>query len=181
MSGATLLDRAVARFEALEPELNRLDAATGDGDHGTTMLKGLRAAAAAAAEEEEEAPDLAFRKAAGGASGMLFATLIEALGHIEAEAAAVDEALGKAVKKIAMLGQAKAGDKTMLDALIPAAACPSLAAAAQAAEAGRDATREMAAKRGRAKYVEGAGVGHVDAGATTVAALLRLFAEGLEP
>jgi dihydroxyacetone kinase-like protein len=176
MSRATL-HGAVARFEALELELNRLDAATGDGDHGTTMLKGLRAAAEAGAD----APGVAFRKAAGGASGMLFAAVIEALGQIEAEGAGVDEALGKAVKKIGMLGQAKAGDKTMLDALIPAAACTSLTAAVQAAEAGRDATREMAAKRGRAKYVEGAGVGHVDAGATTVAALLALYAEGSEP
>ena len=50
-------------------------------------------------------------------------------------------------------------------------------AAAEAAAKGRDATRDMVAKRGRAKHVEGAGVGHVDAGATSVAALLALFAE----
>jgi dihydroxyacetone kinase len=49
--------------------------------------------------------------------------------------------------------------------------------AAQAAARGRDRTRDMAAKRGRTKYVEGAGVGHIDAGATSVAELLRLFAE----
>lgn len=164
------LSVAVQHFEALEQVLNRLDAATGDGDHGTTMLKGLRAAASPA----DDAPGTAFRKAAGGASGMLFAQVIDALVQIEA-GAPVDGALGTAAQRIAMMGQAKAGDKTMLDALIPAAACTSLEAASEAARAGCEATEPMQAKRGRAKYVDGAGVGHVDAGATSVAELLTLF------
>lgn len=165
------LSAAVTRFEALEEALNDLDAATGDGDHGTTMLKGLRAAAAAG-----EAPDRAFRKAAGGASGSLFAVVVGALGRID-EGAPVDEALAQAAERIGMLGQAKAGDKTMLDALLPAAHANTLTGAAEAAEAGRLATAGMSAKRGRAKYVEGAGVGHIDAGATSVAELLKLWAE----
>lgn len=167
-----VLDIAAARFEVLEHELNTLDAATGDGDHGATMLKGLRAAAAAA----HDAPDIAFRKAAGGASGSLFAQVIGALVKVE-QGGPVGEALSHAAERIMMLGQAKAGDKTMLDALLPAAACATLAEAARAASAGRDATQTMAAKRGRAKYVEGAGVGHIDAGATSVAELLRIYAE----
>ncbi|MFT4618829.1 MAG: dihydroxyacetone kinase-like protein [Sulfitobacter sp.] len=167
-----VLDIAAARFEVLEHELNTLDAATGDGDHGATMLKGLRAAAAAA----HDAPDIAFRKAAGGASGSLFAQVIGALVKVE-QGGPVGEALSHAAERITMLGQAKAGDKTMLDALLPAAACATLAEAARAASAGRDATQTMAAKRGRAKYVEGAGVGHIDAGATSVAELLRIYAE----
>ncbi|MFT6271671.1 MAG: dihydroxyacetone kinase-like protein [Dinoroseobacter sp.] len=169
-----VLDIAAARFEVLEHELNTLDAATGDGDHGATMLKGLRAAAAAAAAHD--APDIAFRKAAGGASGSLFAQVIGALVKVE-QGGPVGEALSHAAERITMLGQAKAGDKTMLDALLPAAACATLAEAARAASAGRDATQTMAAKRGRAKYVEGAGVGHIDAGATSVAELLRIYAE----
>ena len=169
MSGT--LDIAAARFEELEHALNTLDAATGDGDHGATMLKGLRAAAAA-----EGASDIAFRKAAGGASGLLFAQVISALVKIE-QGAPVGEALGHAAERIAILGQAKAGDKTMLDTLLPAVACATLAEAVIAANAGRDATQSMAAKRGRAKYVEGAGVGHVDAGATSVAELLKIYAQ----
>ncbi|WP_299828778.1 DAK2 domain-containing protein [uncultured Roseobacter sp.] len=161
----------VTRFEALERELNKLDAATGDGDHGTTILKGLRAAAAV-----DGAPDKAFRKAAGGASGSLFAQIIAALEKA-ADGASLGEALSQAADRIAMLGQAKPGEKTMLDALIPAAAAASPDEAAQAAATGRDATRDMPAKRGRAKYVEGAGVGHIDAGATSVAELLAIFAE----
>lgn len=161
----------VKRFEALEAELNALDAATGDGDHGTTILKGLRAAAAS-----DDPPHKAFRKAAGGASGSLFAQVIAALAQATT-GKPLDDALSEAAGKITQLGQAKAGDKTMLDALIPAAAEPTARAAAKAAAKGRDATREMAAKRGRAKHVEGAGVGHIDAGATSVAALLALYAD----
>ena len=164
------LASAVTRFEAIEADLNALDAATGDGDHGATILKGLRAAAAA-----EDAPDVAFRKAAGGASGALFAQVIAALDKVEA-GAEMGPSLDAASKRIAMMGQAKPGDKTMLDALLPAAQAATPREAAEAADAGRAATKDMAAKRGRARYVEGAGVGHVDAGATSVAVLLDLFA-----
>lgn len=164
------LNDLVARFEGLEDHLNGLDAATGDGDHGSTILKGLRAAANAA-----EAPDRAFRRAAGGASGSLFAVVIAAL-HKADVGDDLGAALGEAADKITALGQAKSGDKTMLDALIPAAAAQSPEAAAKAAEEGRDATRAMAAKRGRAKYVEGAGLGHVDAGATSIAEILNAYA-----
>jgi hypothetical protein len=64
----------------------------------------------------------------------------------------------------------------MLDALIPAAGAVDLAGTVKAARAGMEATRKMAARRGRAKYVEGAGVGHVDAGAVSVAEILEVYA-----
>ena len=67
----------VVRFEESEQDLNRLDAAIGDGDHGSTILKGLRAAA-----DDIDDPEKAFRKAAGGASGSLFAQVINALMNI---------------------------------------------------------------------------------------------------
>ena len=168
-----LLDQLVSRFETLESELNALDAATGDGDHGATILKGLRAAAAA-----PDAPAKAFRQAAGGASGSLFGQIIAALDKVEGGQTALDAGLEEAAGKIMTLGQAKPGDKTMLDALVPAAAAGADAtAAAEAAEAGLEATRAMAAKRGRARYVEGAGVGHLDAGAKSVAEILAAYAE----
>ncbi len=165
------LTRALARFEATEQELNALDAATGDGDHGSTMVKGLRAAM-----DAPDNPAKAFRKAAGGASGSLFAEVIGALEKTEG-GVAIGPSLKSAADRIAMLGQAKSGEKTLLDALIPASDADTAAAAASAAEDGRLATKDMAAKRGRAKHVEGAGVGHVDAGATSVAVLLAVFAE----
>ena len=164
------LKQCVARFEALETDLNRLDAATGDGDHGATMLKGLRAAA-----DADDTPAKAFRMAAGGASGTLFAQVIRALEKA-VDGAPLGEALANAAARIEMLGQAKEGDKTMLDALLPASRERDPAAAAKAADAGRVASKPLAAKRGRASHVEGAGVGHIDAGATSVAELLRLYA-----
>lgn len=164
------LAHCVTRFEGMEQELNALDAATGDGDHGTTILKGLRAAAPA-----DDAPEKAFRKAAGGASGSLFAQVIAALAKVDG-GADIGAALADAAERITMLGQAQAGDKTMLDALIPASGATSLRAAADAAAEGCNATKDMAAKKGRARYVEGAGVGHIDAGATSVAALLDAYA-----
>lgn len=169
-----LLASLVARFEGLEDRLNALDAATGDGDHGTTILKGLRAAAAS-----PDAPVKAFRRAAGGASGSLFAALLGAVEAAE-DGAPLGEALRGAVERIARLGQAGPGDKTMLDALVPAAEAGSPRAAAEAAARGRDATRDMPARRGRARHVEGAGVGHVDAGATSVAEILDDYADHAE-
>ena len=67
----------IERFETLEQQLNKLDAATGDGDHGSTMIRGLRAAGA-----DRSGAVKAFRKAAGGASGSLFSILILSLIHI---------------------------------------------------------------------------------------------------
>lgn len=169
---ADFLNRLVTRFEGLEDPLNKLDAATGDGDHGSTILKGLKAAA-----ENPDAPAKAFRKAAGGASGSLFATIIGALHDVQTSDIKLPDALARAADRIAQMGQAKSGDKTMLDALIPASQSTDAKSAAEAASAGRDATKEMAAKRGRAKYVEGAGVGHIDAGATSVAEIMDEFAK----
>lgn len=163
------LARLARRFEGLEADLNALDAATGDGDHGATILKGLRAAAAA-----PDTPGLAFRTAAGGASGTLFSYVIDALAA--GATTPLPAALAKAASRIALIGGAGQGDKTMLDALIPAAQAADAAAAARAARAGADSTRSMAARRGRARHVEGAGLGHLDAGAVSVAEMLELYA-----
>src|SRR5699024_9685405 len=98
-------------FAVLEDELNALDAAAGDGDHGSTMLRGLHAAA-----NTDDDPIIAFRTASGGASGSLFAQVLSAALAIK-DGAASHDALAAAAKRIAMLGQAKPGDRTMLDAL----------------------------------------------------------------
>ncbi len=168
-----LLDALVLRFARLEAELNQLDAATGDGDHGTTMLKGLRAAANA-----PDDPGAAFRGAAGGASGTLFSFVIDALAKVMDNSSTLDEALKVAAQKIQQLGAAKLGDKTMLDALLPATkAGGNPKDVAAAAHTGMATTRDLAAKRGRAKYVEGAGVGHIDVGAMSVTQILAIYAK----
>lgn len=162
----------VARFAQLEAELNALDAATGDGDHGSTMLKGLQAVT-----NDMENPAKAFRRAAGGASGSIFSVVIGALDQYEKGQSTLSDALKAAAVRITALGQAVAGDKTMLDALLPAADKNAIRDAAIAAREGADATQAMSAKRGRAKYVEGKGVGHIDAGARSVAEMLNVFAD----
>lgn len=162
----------LTRFKYLETELNALDAATGDGDHGSTMLKGLQAVI-----NDDENPAKSFRRAAGGASGSIFSLVIGALDQYEKDQSGLSEALQAAAARITTLGQAVAGDKTMLDALLPAAEAATIADAARAARDGAMATRDMTAKRGRAKYVEGKGVGHIDAGARSVAEMLDVFAE----
>jgi len=159
-------------FKTLEQELDRLDAATGDGDHGTTMVKGLTAIVA----DEASTPVKVFRRAAGGASGSLFAQLINAFDQVLHQDIALSAALQNAADRISQLGQAVAGDKTMLDALLPAASAKDIDAAVSAAYQGAESTIDMIAKRGRARYVEGSGEGHKDAGATSVAEMLSVFA-----
>ena len=170
------------RFRELEQRLNALDAATGDGDHGAAMRRGLEAAAAA----DAGAAAKAFRGAAGGASGTLFGALVGGLEAALAGEKDLPSALAHAAGQISKLGMAKRGDKTMLDALIPAAEAAGAAAggdaahpahaAAEAARRGAEATAGMAARRGRARYVENGGIGHGDAGARSVAEILSEYA-----
>ncbi|MGQ0564210.1 MAG: DAK2 domain-containing protein [Gemmobacter sp.] len=166
----TLVGRLAARFAALEAELNALDAVAGDGDHGSTIYRGLRAAADAAD------PVAAFRTATGGASGSLFAQVLSAL-LAHRDGTPLPDVLAWAASRISAIGGAKPGDRTMLDALIPASLAADAAAAARAAREGAEATRAMPARKGRARHVEGAGLGHVDAGARSVAEMLAVLAE----
>ena len=132
------LHNVVGVFREKEQELGRLDAAAGDGDHGTTMVRGLTAAAAAGdclvealVETGGDCPpgELliaagdAFADAAGGASGALFGGLLTTVGRklpaADASPAAVCAALQAGTAMVAKLGKAAPGDKTLLDALDP--------------------------------------------------------------
>ena len=189
-----LLSDLAATFERERAELGSLDAAIGDGDHGVGMARGFTqaATAAAAVPGEDAAPvfqaaGLALMSHIGGASGPLFATIFLELGKAFAEASAppaesFTSGLERAARQIQRLGRAAPGDKTLLDALLPAAeaarnASESLdraqAAAAEAARAGAEASAGMEARRGRARFIEGSGVGHPDPGAVSVALILE--------
>ena len=169
----TFFEDLVERFERLESKLNELDAATGDGDHGTTILKGLRAIL-----KSEDQVAKSFRIEAGGASGSLFSIILGGIEETINKNIFIGTTLKNSAEKISLLGQAKEGDKTMLDALVPAANAANqnpinaINAAAKAAFIGMENTRDMNAKRGRAKYVEGGGVGHIDAGAFSISEIL---------
>ena len=186
------LAQLLARFAEQEQPLNALDAAIGDGDHGSTMLRGMRAGQAAAEQMEAESPGPvlvamanAFQKATGGAGGTLFSSIFRGIGEAAGATATLDGAalgagLAASAAIVSRIGRARAGGKTMFDALNPAAEAllgggtPDDAVAA--ARAGRDATRDMRATQGRARFVAEGGVGHLDPGAVSVVLILETLA-----
>ena len=180
--------------------LTDLDAAIGDGDHGINLDRGLTAVAddlAGPARETETGGDLlvaAGRRllgVVGGASGALYGRALirggEALCATPDPATLPAVVLAAAIDAVADLGKAVPGDKTMLDALLPAlevlrtapadeAPAHACARAAAAAGAGADATIPLVARRGRASYLGERSAGHRDPGAASSVLLLRCLA-----
>jgi len=178
--------------------LTQLDAAIGDGDHGINMTRGFAAVGKALAGQ---GPDLAPGRAlvlagktlvstVGGASGPLWGSALRAAGRSlgdgeQFDGDALADALDAALAAVVDLGAAAPGDKTMVDALGPAttalrerlAAGASIAvavgAAADAADAGAQATVPMQARKGRASYLGERSIGHQDPGATSAALIVR--------
>src|SRR5262245_4847129 len=203
------LRAAQARVHDQARELTVLDQAIGDGDHGINLDRGFTAIVAMI--DERPAPEDGTTDAAatadllraagktliskvGGASGPLYGTaFLRGAGAVAGEqpsaAAAFVAALEAAVGGIAALGKAAEGEKTMLDALYPAARAARsaldgggdvaavVAAARDAAAAGAEATIPMLATKGRASYLGERSVGHQDPGATSAALLLAVLAE----
>jgi dihydroxyacetone kinase-like protein len=178
--------------------LTQLDAAIGDGDHGINMIRGFTAVGKAlAAQGADLPPDRVLTLAGktlvstvGGASGPLWGSALRAAGRSMAAAeqpdgAALADALDAALAAVVDLGAAAPGDKTMVDALAPAnqalrerlaaggTLAEATAAAADAAEAGAQATVPMQARKGRASYLGERSVGHQDPGATSAALIMR--------
>ncbi|MFJ9212045.1 dihydroxyacetone kinase subunit DhaL [Streptomyces sp. L-9-10] len=185
------LTAAAAAVEREADRLTELDSAIGDADHGSNMQRGFRAVVTALEKEEPAGPGAVLMLAGrllistvGGASGPLYGTLLrrtgKALGDAgEVTSAQLTEALRTGVAAVAQLGGAKAGDKTMLDALEPAveALGTSFAAAAEAADNGALATVPLQARKGRASYLGERSIGHQDPGATSSALLIGALAE----
>jgi len=165
------------RIDKSVAELNALDAATGDGDHGTTMLRGLTRADGA----EAGAKARAFMRASGGAAGTLFGLVLLAIERHLFQDDDLAGQLALAEERICDLGDVAPGDKSLVDALHPAVAAlragGTTSEAAAAAGTGRDATRDLEARRGRAQYVEDKGRGHLDPGAVSIVMLLETLAD----
>ncbi|NNH74500.1 dihydroxyacetone kinase subunit L [Nocardia uniformis] len=184
-----------------EEELTALDAAIGDADHGGNMRRGMVAAVAALDESGITDPGEVCKQTAmvlirtiGGASGPLYGTFFlrcaGALGS-GSEIAEFAKAFRAGVDGVVARGKAELGDKTMVDALTPAAdaleeqvtagasAAAALDAAVRAAEAGRDGTTALLARKGRASYLGERSVGHQDPGATSAALLVRAAREAV--
>jgi dihydroxyacetone kinase-like protein len=177
-------------------ELVALDTAIGDSDHGTNMDRGMRKVVEKLDTLEGgddigaalKAVGMALISSVGGAAGPLYGTLFLQMGAATAGRSELDlagwtEALQAGVDGVMKRGKAVAGEKTMLDALLPALgslhAGGDLAASAAAAEEGMKATIPMLATKGRASYLGPRSEGHQDPGATSSWLLLRSAAETL--
>jgi dihydroxyacetone kinase-like protein len=194
----------IRRFAAViaehRVELVALDTAIGDGDHGTSMDRGVERALEKL--DSQEGADIgallktvamALISSVGGAAGPLYGTLFlqmgtSAAGKEELDVAGWAAALEAGVKGVQARGKAEPGDKTMIDALLPAVealqsadgdAGPALSRAADAAEEGMKATIPMEARKGRASYLGPRSIGHQDPGATSSYLLMRSAAEAL--
>jgi len=186
-----------ASVRAERDHLVQLDAAIGDGDHGTNMVRGFEAVVQALAADAGSPPGRlliisgrTLVSTVGGASGPLWGSALRNAGRSLGDAQTFDaaqlaELLGAALAAVKDLGTASVGDKTMVDAMEPAvdtlrarvaAGEPlpaALEAAAQAAEEGMRATIPLQARKGRASYLGERSVGHQDPGATSTALMVR--------
>lgn len=180
------------RIGAQAEDLNQLDSALGDGDHGRSISAAFAAAVQSMASLEEPSMSGIWMMAAralmssGGASGALFGTFfLKGAGLMKGKdrlaKADMNTVLQAGLAAVKGRGKAEIGDKTMVDALEPAVAafCASDAygaawrRAAQAARRGAESTAGMLARHGRAKFIGERARGHQDAGAASIALMFE--------
>jgi dihydroxyacetone kinase-like protein len=188
-------------FAKNEQKLTDLDSAVGDGDLGSSLERGFSAVKAEMAAKPPADIRTALSNVAtiliktmGGSSGPLLGTFFlragtTCAGKSELAPADVVALFQAGVEGLQQRGKAERGDKTMMDAWLPAvdamrsaldagSGLPDiLKQGAAAAEAGAQATTAMQARKGRASYLGERSIGHQDAGATAVALLLKTTAD----
>jgi len=200
---ARMLRGAIEKIRAGHETLSRLDSVIGDGDHGTTMVRAMGLVEKTLAECAS--PDLkgmlndvgwAVMGVDGGAAGPLIGSLLigmsEAAGDgPQLDAAGVAAMFEGGLAKVRTYSQAKVGDKTMLDALVPAietlraavtlgdGVAVAMGKAAEAAEKGAASTKDMVARFGRARNLGERSRGFADPGATSISLIFRGFAGAL--
>jgi dihydroxyacetone kinase-like protein len=187
------------RIAAATAELCALDAAIGDGDHGTNMKRGFDAVLARAHEIANTSTDAALTEigrtlvmTVGGASGPLYGSFFLAAGSAMQQGLClpqdVAEVFAAGVAAVGARGRSHAGEKTMLDVLVPVlhvlrteAGRPGLADKVRA-EALRSAARTapMVATKGRAAYLGPRSAGHVDPGARSSCLIIEAICDGWE-
>ena len=197
-----MISAAAAKIRAAEKELSTLDSATGDGDHGMTICRVMDAAEAAAKADTSGKINELLGKVGwdvmcvdGGSTSPLLGSFFTGMGEGAAEgpldAASLASVFEAGVAGLRQQTKAQPGDKTMVDALVPAVQAlrdaatagkdPSTAlrAAAEAAVRGAEATKQMQAKFGRARNLGDRTIGHADPGATSISYIFRAFAEAV--
>jgi len=184
--------------------LSEIDGAIGDGDHGINMSKGFSQCRETLLAKPElpglaEALDtlaMTLLEGIGGSMGPLYGSffmgLSEALaGHARLDAALFGKALAQGVEGVESVGNAKVGDKTLMDTLIPARDAyqaaiaggadfaAAIAAMLAAAETGWRSTKDLQARIGRAARLGERSIGVLDAGATSCFLLLQGLGKGV--
>jgi phosphoenolpyruvate---glycerone phosphotransferase subunit DhaL len=186
-----------------QTELTELDSAIGDADHGINMARGMAAVIHKLDGHQSSHLNDLFKTVAmtlvtsvGGASGPLYGTFFlrfagAAGPATELDAEALDMALRAGLTGVVERGKAEPGDKTMVDALLPALDAmeamikrggdlgAAVTAARDGAAAGRDATVPLVARKGRASYLGERSAGHMDPGAASMSLLFDALAEEL--
>ena len=198
-----MLEAALASVESNLAMLNQLDSATGDGDHGTAILAAMKAAATGARKEGSLADTLdavgwdVMESTSGSTSaltGSFFTGMSGAVGGENGEELDADQTVAlyeAGLANVRTASKAKVGDKTLMDALIPAIEAMSakkgtgatlaeiFRAAADAAKTGADSTVDLVAKHGRAKNLGERSRGHLDAGAVSTALIYAAYADAV--
>jgi dihydroxyacetone kinase-like protein len=184
--------------------LSDLDAASGDADHGSNMERGMSGLLKSMPGWDGAATPGEFLKdvgmyivsSVGGSSGALYGTIFLRMARAVGGAPAINpgllsDAFESAAQGVVERGKVKQGDKTMFDALAPSvqmlkakltekkSLSEALESAATAAEAGRDATSDMVARKGKSSYARENSRGSIDPGAVSVAMLIRSAARTL--
>jgi dihydroxyacetone kinase-like protein len=197
--GRKILQDLIQAVQKNKQYLSDLDGAIGDGDHGVNLNKGFGLwAEQLQADPADLSPGLTalskvLLSSIGGAMGPLYGLLFRGLaegcqGQEVIDAAVFGRMLAAGVASLRSISQAKVGDKTLMDALLPAEEAYRLAlqegksfaeclqAMAAAAKKGRDSTRDLVARVGRASRLGERSKGSLDAGAASCALILSTMA-----
>lgn len=196
-----MLQAALSSVENQRAMLNQLDAATGDGDHGTAILSAMKAATAATLKEGTLKTTLetigwdVMTNTSGSTSaltGSFFTGMANVVSGEELDSVQTITMFESGLANVRTSSRADVGDKTLMDALIPAIAAMTalkeqsplladlFAAAAEAAQKGADSTADLVAKFGRAKNLGERSRGSLDAGAVSTALIYRAYAEAVK-
>ncbi len=194
-----MMAAGLTAVQAHKDELSALDSATGDGDHGIAICEAMSAAINSVkpdAEFKAMLNDMGFAimmNTSGSIStlmGALFLGMSDGTSKNELTPEETANMFASGLGNVRNQTKADIGDKTMMDALIPAVAALKdthteglaimFAKAAVAADEGRANTEEMVAKFGRARNLGDRVIGHTDAGATSIAYLFKAFADALK-
>jgi dihydroxyacetone kinase-like protein len=197
-----IFEHVAAAIDREKDRLSALDGVIGDGDHGVTMHIGFTAVREALAGLDPATSDptaifnaaaKAFLNAVGASAGPLYATAFLRAGAAAKGRASLDReamlgVIAAMAKGVQDRGKAERGDKTMIDAWLPAAEAAereaaagtplaeAMARVAAAAEAGAEATKTMIAAKGRSSRLGERSLGHVDPGAASTALILSTIA-----